>query len=153
VSSEFWIGAALSIPIGIAVNLASPAISRGLESRSESAARKRETDRAYRQQTVLEYARDTPSFHAYLLNAVLRTTYIGALFGILGGVLVTAGQALGAVDLYPLETYSFERLFYLLAQIVALMAAILVLTIARNALITIKEVQNARRELPANAKD
>ena len=131
--NEFWLGAALSVPIGICTNLASPAIGRLLERRNQRAAQKQQAERAERAELAAEMARDQSAFYSHLLTALLRTTYIGALFGILAGVAAALGQAV------------FINGLFVVSSICALIGAILVLNISRGALVMIQEVRDIRR--------
>ncbi|MFF5081887.1 hypothetical protein ACFY36_32960 [Actinoplanes sp. NPDC000266] len=137
--SEFLWGLLLSIPIGIAVNLVSPAFGSYLEKRSEKVAKRREIERKEFANEAISLATDQTTYYTFLLGAVLRTTYIGALIGILTGVLAAVGQGISAVGIYR-----FSQFFFLGSQLAALAGAILVLNIARNALVMIKEVRRIR---------
>lgn len=138
-SDEFWLGLLLSIPIGLAVNLGSPFVARRMEGRSEAVARRREAEREEFRQIADNLAGDQSAYYTYLLTAVLRTTYIGALFGLMGGLLAALGQAANTVNIFFVSSSLF-----LGAQVVALLAAILILNVARGALSMIKEVQLIR---------
>ncbi len=114
--NEFWAGAALSVPIGICTNLVSPAVLRFVERRNQRAAQKQQAERSERTEFAVELARDQPAFYSYLLNALLRTAYVGALFGILSGASAAViGQTLPV----------FEGLF-IASSLFGLVGAILV---------------------------
>lgn len=85
------------------------------------------------------WADPSAGFQGYLLGAVLRTTYIGALFGAIGGALGVAGwfasRMLGPIPAEALFAGSTA---------VALLASLIIINIARSALGMLQEVRRIR---------
>src|SRR5690348_8712825 len=79
--SDLWLGLLLSIPVGVGVNLVSPAFLRSIEKRNEKSARRRERERAVFADEAAQLARDQPAYYSFVLTAILRTTYLGSLLG------------------------------------------------------------------------
>src|SRR5687767_1055178 len=85
-------GAVLSIPIGIAINLLSPVISRRIDSRTkESASKRAERDTAFKARAAT-LAKDRAALYIELLETLLRVAFFTALFGVLSGTAFFLGQ-------------------------------------------------------------
>jgi hypothetical protein len=152
--SELWQGvlwgALLSIPIGIIVNVASPTISRSLDSRNSRAAAKRSAeDQEFRAAAAL-LAKDRSALYTLLLESLLRIAFVSAIFGALAGVLALVGQLLPSfLAITYLGGFGWEievipSLVYAASQLAALIGTILVLNIARQAVTLIREVRKPR---------
>ena len=149
--SDLWVGLALSIPVGIGVNLASGPTQRWLGKRSQQAADRESARSAMFVAQATAFAKDRSELYTYLLEAVLMTTYIGALIGVLSGSLAFLGQGVDtAVETLPMYWYfspDFARsLLFLLSQFTALLGSIIILNIARRALRTLKKVRELRSD-------
>nr|BFE54097.1 hypothetical protein GCM10017745_75240 [Saccharothrix mutabilis subsp. capreolus] len=135
-SPDFWLGLSLSVPIGLAVNIATPYLASLLARGSSKLAIKRADQKS---QIITEAAQlnsNVRSFYSFLLTSVLRTTYVGAIVGILTSLL-------GAISTASIH---YGPIFRLLAQLCALAGAVLVLNIARNALTMVRAVNDLRRK-------
>ncbi|MBF5032422.1 hypothetical protein IRY44_21950 [Micromonospora sp. ANENR4] len=142
--SAWWLALLLAVPIGIATNLLTPQIAK-VGARYNSRLRRRLDERTQRQrQRAEEYVDDPSSYESYLMLAILRTTLIYAI----GGV-VSSPFALAA---YSVPNRNLGAWFYLwdvlfgISQLVNLVATIAVLNIAREAMKTVSVVRNIRAE-------
>ena len=148
--SDFWLGLAFSVPLGIAVNLVSPTIGRRLEASNRRASENRIKQRALVRAQAAQLATDQTAYYSYLLSAVLRTTYITALFGLVG---VGASMALPAIGLLDDSQGSIYGVLngsgFFVSQMATLIAAVLILNIARSALGMVQEVQRIKQGPPA----
>jgi hypothetical protein len=85
-SMDMWGGAILSIPIGIATGLAVNPVQKWLENRGKAKAAIKLKDVKDQYERVLFYRLHPHLFTQYLLQTVIRTTFIGAAVGILLGI-------------------------------------------------------------------
>ena len=157
--SEGWqwllLGALFSIPVGIGVNLATPSIGRWIDRRNASSATRRAaSDQKFRDEAA-RLAKDRSALYPVLLEALLRIAYISAIFGALAGGLAIVGQLvfplleLSAVYFfYPLDVI-LPSLVFAMSQLAALIGTILVLNIARQAVVLLREVRAVRSLEPA----
>jgi uncharacterized membrane protein YeaQ/YmgE (transglycosylase-associated protein family) len=136
--SDLWLGILLSIPIGIAINLVSPAILTRLSQRNQKAAERRAAQDVAVRDRAARLAKDRPALYTYLLETLVRVAWIGALFGVVGGAFAFAAQSLTTT----MGGYRIPGVLYAAAQLVALIGAIIVLNIAREALGLIRLVKD-----------
>lgn len=131
--SELWqgvlLGTLLSIPFSFAVNIISPYINRRIDKRSEASSEKRALEDAAFRADAGALAKDRPALYMYLLEALIRMAYIGALFGAFSGALFVVSQVI------------YFELIGAVAQAIALVGTIIVLNIARPAVQMIREVR------------
>ncbi|GAB2850374.1 hypothetical protein ACFQ0P_07410 [Microbacterium insulae] len=149
--SELWQGvlwgALLSIPIGIIVNVSSPAISRALDRRNSTAAARRSAEDLEFRAEAARLAKDRPALYTVLLESLLRIAFVTAIFGALAGVLTLVGQLLDPViamtyiGFFGRGIEFLPSLVFAASQLAALIGTILVLNIARQAIILIREVR------------
>lgn len=156
--SEGWqwllLGALFSIPVGIGVNLATPSIGRWIDRRNtSSAARRAAGDQKFRDEAA-RLARDRSALYPALLEALLRIAYVSAIFGALAGGLAIVGQlVLPLAELsnlyffYPLDVV-LPPVVFAMSQLAALIGTILVLNIARQAVLLLREVRSQRSVEP-----
>lgn len=142
----FW-GALFSIPIGIAVNLVSPAINRAIARRnSEAAGKQAARDQRFKEEAA-RLSRDRPALYSVLLEALLRIAYIGALFGVMAGALAVFGQVIQPALWYsnlPFPAEYASTLIFATSQLIGLIGTIIVLNIARQSIVLLGEVRAAR---------
>lgn len=135
--SEMWqgvlLGALISVPLSLAMNLLSSVLQRKIDRRGEekAAARARE-DAAFRAKAAA-LATDRSSLYIELLETLLRVAYFTAIFGVLSGAFFALGQLIG-----------FSFIPSSLGQISALVGALVVLNIVRPAVALLREVRAAR---------
>ena len=84
----------MSIPIGIGIGLSTPSIQKWLEAQGKQRALRvrRYKEDGYNQ--VVSWGDKPTEFTHYLLNVVIKTTFIGSALGIFSGMLFILRQAL-----------------------------------------------------------
>jgi hypothetical protein len=133
---DIWIGLLLSIPVGLAINLVSVPLATKLSQRTQKSAERRNVRDAVFAERVLGYSQDRPSLYNYLLETLIRIAWFGALFGVISGFFALIG--------YLSFGYGFfNQLLFAGSQLVALLGAIIVLNIAREALTILRQVRAA----------
>jgi hypothetical protein len=142
--AQFWIGLALSIPIGIGTSLVTPAIQRWFESRGQARviSAKRETEAEYR--AAVFYRKNSDRFTQYLVHVTIKATLVGALIGAVTGACFFVAQLADTILARQMDvTYDRVRqLLYALGQGSALVGSIAVFNICRPALATWTRVRN-----------
>ncbi len=134
--SDLWqgilIGAALSIPIGILVNVFSDRLGKWLEGRSATAVERRKAQDEVFQRSVDAMAKDRSILYICLLESLIGIAYTLGTFGVSALVLFAAGTVI----------YEIAGLGY----IILLVGVIRIMSIARRALGTIASVRALRGE-------
>ena len=143
--SEFAWSLILAIPLAILANIFSIPILKWFEKRSKTAGDKRATRDAEFAAQAAGFAADRPSFYSYLLEAVLRTTFVGALTGILAGAFAIAGSGLNLNIQGSNGLYKLAPIAYAATSLVSLVGAVIVLNITRTALIMVRKVRELKR--------
>ncbi|ORA11357.1 hypothetical protein [Mycobacterium asiaticum] len=140
-SSDLWLGVAFSIPVGLAINIVSPRVLRWIDKRNQDSADKRSERDAQFKAKAEQFAKDRPALYVYLLETLVRAAYIGALFGVLSGTMFLLTQSTSALaHLYAIRF--FMAAVGGVGQLFALLGAITVLNITRNAVLMVREVRN-----------
>ncbi|NJC11907.1 hypothetical protein F4558_001733 [Micromonospora profundi] len=132
------------MPVGIATNLLTPQIAK-VAARYNSKLRRRLDERTERQyQRAKEFAEDSSSYESYLMLAILRTTLIYAIGGVISSPFALAA--------YSVPNQNLGAWFYLwdvlfgFSQLINLAATVAVLNIAREAMRTVNIVRGIRSE-------
>lgn len=132
---QFWLGLALSVPIGIATSLVTPAIQRWIESKSKQ----RELTKTHRARaeytSVMFYRRNPERFTQYLVHVAIKATLIGALVGALAGACFFVGQLVAARDATDMVNWhAVLQSIYAVGQFVGLVGSVMVVNTCRPAL-------------------
>lgn len=150
-SNDVWIGALLSVPIGIATGVAVTPIQRWIENRGKNKALVESKRVREQYNSVIFYRLHPHIFTQYLLNVVIRTTFIGAAVGIIAGCIYTLAQAGDFVNIRILRSG-----LYVLGQITAVTSSVLIVGICKPALGLWYRVRNFDayvRNVPADIRD
>ena len=139
-SDDLWLGVAFSIPVGLAINLATPLVARRIEQRNKRSADKRAQRDAEFKQKAEELAKDSGTLYVYLLETLVRVAYIGALFGVLSGTMFLLTNSSVGMDFGRLQRV-FTAATGSVGQLFALMGALMILNITRVAVQTVREVR------------
>jgi hypothetical protein len=93
---------------------------------------------------VTQYHEHPEEFTQYLVYTTIKTAFIGAVVGILAGVLFVFGQFVGAVRWSDMggSLGRIRELLFLAGQLLGTMGTLLVITICRKALTTWQRVKN-----------
>ena len=134
-SAGLLLGAALSIPAGIIVNIVSPGIMRRIDKRGARTTAKRANLDADFQAEAARLSKDRTSLYTYLLETLIRVAFFGAIFGILSGGAAIIGQ------IVPYMGY-FTQAIYALSQVIGVIGAVIVLNIARPAVQMVREIRS-----------
>jgi hypothetical protein len=89
-SSDIFIGALLSIPIGIGTGLAVPAVQRWLENRGKARSFNQDKRTAEDYKNVLYSLRNPQLTTQYFIQVALQTAMVGAIIGTIGGLITVA---------------------------------------------------------------
>ena len=135
-SNDLLLGLLLSIPIGIVVNLVSPYITRRIDRRSRRSAEKRAVKDVAFKAEATRLATNRPALYTYLLESLIRIAYITAVFGLFAGAFFLLGQLL------PYSGLISQGLFAS-GQLTALIGTVIVLNIARQAVLLLRAVRRA----------
>ncbi len=90
----FILGLLFAIPLGVTANLYTPKFQRWIAVKSNKRAEKqrKNIEKAYLQ--IKEFHTDRTKLREYLLGVIIKTTLIGAIIGILAGILYAVPQIL-----------------------------------------------------------
>src|SRR5438876_348365 len=113
IDGSFDMGLALSFPIGVGAAFAPTPLQtlliRGSEAKLKRVKRRDED-------TIHHFRSHSAEFSHFLLIAVLETTFVGALLGVVAGVFAFVGQSLNSA-----HDYDIANLAFLGAQIFSLL--------------------------------
>jgi hypothetical protein len=141
-------GVLIAIPISIFANLLTTPIQNWLDKRIKKSSQNREVRRqATFAAQAADLATDRTEYMNYLFEAVLRTTYIGALFAVLTGVIFAVANSFYTPFLDSIQ--GLGSLVTVVGQLVALIGSFLVISIARDALQMIVAVRRHRQSQQA----
>jgi hypothetical protein len=139
--SGIWVGLLLSIPLSILANVATPRVQRWLDARNRTRALQRTAGMASELAQVTRYVKDRGEFREYLLWTIIRTTFVGALCGIISGLIFVIPRILPFDRMS--EGLSFaQNAAYSGGQAVGIVGALLIINICRAALKTYYNVTN-----------
>jgi hypothetical protein len=131
-SMDLWGGALLSIPIGIATGLAVNPIQKWIENRGEARAAIKLKETRMQYERVLFYLLHPHLFTQYLLQTVIRTTFVGAAVGIFLGIIhaipnafVLTGPSVVRGNEYPPQIVAVVSLG-ILAQLATVVSSVLI---------------------------
>jgi hypothetical protein len=128
-TADVWIGALLSIPIGVGTSLLVPSIQRWLDARGNKKTLA-ETKRVRAEyEEVLYYQKNPIVFTQYLAQVAVKTTFIGALVSIFANLLSALANAFNLVSVYRLES-----LLFFASQIIFVVSSVLIVNISRPAM-------------------
>lgn len=158
--SELWqgilIGALFAIPVGIATNLLTVPIQTALNKRIKVASEHKAQENDEFEAQAHSLVRDRTALWTYLLEALIRIAWIGALAGVISGffVILNQGTATGLfllVESGSIAGFEFPldfglSFFSLAAQFAALIGALLIMNIARRTLGMMARVKAIRQE-------
>ena len=138
-SSDVWLGALISVPIGIATGLAVTPVQKWLEDRGKTKALVHSRDTQHQYAAVLFYRMHSDLFTQYLLRVVILTTFTGSAVGILAGFFFAfanlSGAVLNAAPGYSSRVYTiFIQSVSILGQMTAIVGSILIIRYCRPAL-------------------
>jgi hypothetical protein len=145
---EIWISVLLAIPVGIAVNLVTPAIQKSWERRSDSyrkvkletrANKKREQMTALRAQLrqICTYHREPARLNTYILVQLIKLAFISSFATIYVGVL-------SVLQFIGLGSF-LNQLLGLLAQVVILFSAFFIFGLCKRVMENYRRVRNFSR--------
>jgi hypothetical protein len=152
-SADVWIGAVLSIPIGIATGLAVTPAQRWIENRGKQKALVQSKRVKADYDAIIFYRLHPHIFTQYCLQVVIKTTFIAAAVGIISGCIYAFAQATSFVNIYRLQP---APVLYVLAQITAIASSILIINNCRPALKTWQRVRNFEEyiaNIPSDIRD
>ncbi|MDB5551943.1 MAG: hypothetical protein JWL86_1927 [Rhizobium sp.] len=145
-STEFWLGLFLSIPLGIITSLWTPWIQRKIEQRGK---RKNVEQAKYLKsefENVQYYVENKIEFSHYLMYAAIRTTLIGSLIGIFSGILFAVAQLFmftGRSMHFPSDLLELiQNALFFFGQLLALVGSIMIVNTCRPALSLWSKVRN-----------
>ncbi len=142
--SDLYLGLLLSIPVGLIINLVSPAILRYVSNRNQKASTKRAAEDQAFQDRVTAFNKNRPALYTYLLGTLIRIAWIGALFGILTAGLGLVGQGLQTIasDIsFGSTVFRISGTAFFCSQLSYLVGTLIVLNIAREAFQIIRQVR------------
>jgi hypothetical protein len=140
-----WIGLLLSIPLSILANVFTPGIQRWLDARSRGRALARTKNLEIEYEQVKRYREKREEFHEYLLWTVIRTTFVGALAGIVAGLTVVIPTIFTPEWFFPARLFVAgiaRSILYATGQVVSVAGALLIINICRTALGTYYKVSH-----------
>ncbi len=88
----FWIGLALAIPLSVLANLLTPAAQRWFDRRNQARLARHAGDLREEYELIRSFVRDRSRLNSFLLAAVIRSTLIGSLVGIITGMVFAAAS-------------------------------------------------------------
>src|ERR1700730_2595004 len=100
-SAGFWIGLALSFPVGIAENFATPLVQRQLARTTIRWRDKLAREAATQEALVDTLKSDGFNYVGYLMIASLKIVVITAISGVLSGVFYLAGTGIQIASSFP----------------------------------------------------
>jgi len=140
-SSDTLLGLLLSVPIGIATGLVTPIIQRWLESKGKERAF-RFARRTLQELEIVTFYREHPAdFTQYLVQVAIKTTFIGALLGVLAGLFFVTGQLLTTVPLRHVVP-AFRDGLFVIGQFAAILGSVMIVNTCRSALAMWTKVRN-----------
>ena len=133
--SDTWFGIIVGAIISIPISVLAPYVNRALDRRSASKTQARAERDAKFKDLVAQFTRDRNGLYTYVLEALIRIAYIGALFGALSGLLFVIGQfsPMGMVTSF----------LYGIGQLIGLVGALIVLNISSQAVQVVRGVRSA----------
>jgi hypothetical protein len=162
--SGLFLGALLSVPTGILVGLATPAIQRRLESFGQDNALRRRVRAAkaeYELAQIATFRRRPSEFTQYLVYVGIKISFIGAAIGIFAGLSYLTGQFLSvyqadvmvrAAELGRATDITNQRMWQFismiptaLGQLVTIVGTVMILRTAGSALTAWTRVKNFER--------
>jgi hypothetical protein len=130
--SQFWLGVFLSVPIGIATGVVSPWVQRWLE---EKRALKRTRRVQAEYEAVVFYKRHPEEFTQFLVHVAVKTTFIGAMLGVVAGLVFTAASLLDNARLWPFwPDRSLQAFLYGTGQFATVVSSVMIVNICRSGL-------------------
>jgi hypothetical protein len=159
-SNDVWIGALISVPIGIATGVAVVPIQKWIENRGKAKALIQSRDARERYTSVLFYRLHPHLFTQYLLRTVIRTTFASAAMGIVAGFLYVMANATATFIATQTTSIGFAstmmQLFTILGQMTIIVASVLIINYCRPALKLWSRVQNFEeyaKSVPSDIRD
>jgi hypothetical protein len=140
--SSDWLGLLLSIPIGVCTALATPWIQRRLEEKGKHRAMVKSRNAHAEYSSVLYYKTNPQEFTQYLIHVAIKTTFIGALMGVISGLSFVVAQLVDAPGVGFNNSHMLQTVFYATGQFVALIGSLMIVNICRPALATWTRVRN-----------
>jgi hypothetical protein len=122
-STEFWLGIFLSIPIGIGTSLYTPWFQGKLEGYSKKRALSQTKNIKEEFESVSFYRNNPSSLTQFLVYVAIKSTFIGAASGILSGFFFALGNILNSMRgiLYIWDQFlALQNIPYTLGQFTAL---------------------------------
>jgi hypothetical protein len=140
-STEFWMGIFMSIPIGLATSLATPWFQKRLDQRGK-ARTLIETKNAQEEYDRIRYFRDNPSdLTQYLVQVAIKTTFITAFLSLFSRSLVVFGSLIRLAHVED-SRYFIQNALELIFQVISLAGSIMIINICRPALNTWTKTKN-----------
>lgn len=141
--SDMWQGvlwgALLAIPIGVVANIISSRVQTGIDRQTvEASAKRAERNKEFKDKAA-HLAKDRNALYIELLEVLVRIAYITALFGLFSGGAFFLGQAMPYMGILTTSLIA-------IGQLVALVGTLIVLNIARPAIVLLREVRTLRDE-------
>ncbi len=136
-NNAFWIGLLFSIPLSIFANLVTPRVQRWWDSKSEQRASARTKDLRAEYQQVKLFRSSRDEFHEFLLWVIIRTTFVGAVLGIVAGIAFLIPEVFDSVWIGYDTTMGlrvFRSTFYVISQTISIIGTLLIVNICKNAL-------------------
>lgn len=142
-STEFWIGTALAVPLSIIASLLAPRVQSWIDKRGAKASEKRRAEIEEEFREIKSFKSDQSLFYVYLLEAGIRIAFYTALFGLLSGMFFLATQIVASIDLELMK--SSIRVFSVFSsagQFIALIGTLIVFRVAMQAISKIQKYRN-----------
>jgi len=135
-TDDVWIGAILSVPIGVGTSLAMPVIQRKLDERGNRKVLAESNRVRTEYEEVLFYHQNPVLFTQYLAQVAIRTTFISAAVAIFAQLISALGSGLYLVSReIPVAQIEQPTLaLSILSQLVFMISSILIVSITRPAL-------------------
>lgn len=139
-STEFWIGIVLSIPIGIFTALLTPWFQKLFDNWNQSKLIKNQRSAKAEYEAVKYYKNNKDDLTHYYLNVVIKTTFIGAFVGLFSGVLFILGELIG--ETHFIQNDVLTTILFGLGQFSALVGSLLIVNTTRPAINTWTRLKN-----------
>lgn len=135
-STEFWIGVVLSVPIGILTGIATPWFQKIFDNWNKSKLTKSRKNSFEEYQRVKMYKTSKEDSTHYYLSVIIKTTFIGAFVGLFSGALFVLGELVSQTG------FGFQTILYSLGQFAALVGSLLIVNICRPAMLMWTRLRN-----------
>ena len=138
---SFWVGVMISLPIAILANFLTPILKRRIDNAGEKKlkVRKEELEREFNK--VQNFIKNPSLLSSYLISIVIKTTFVGALAGIIVGLLSLFSQWQDRVGVLPIS-WDVHDIFNFLMIIVSVSVSVVIFQLCDEGIKAYNRVNN-----------